>query len=58
MKKPPRSMMGIASPTGSHLPVLERAARACGSGLVIEHGAGLYSPPLLAHLGCNVLCVE
>lgn len=53
-----RSMMGIASPTASHLPVLEKAARAAGDGLVIEHGAGLYSTPLLARLGCRVLCAE
>lgn len=58
MKKPPKSMMGIASPTASHLPVLEAAARSAGAGLVIEHGAGLYSTPLLARLGCNVLCCE
>ena len=51
-------MMGIESPTGSHLPVLEAAARAAGDRLVIEHGAGLYSTPLLARLGCNVLCSE
>lgn len=50
--------MGIASPTGSHLPVLEAAARAAGDGLVVEHGAGLYSTPLLARLGSRVICIE
>jgi len=50
-------MFGITEPTGSHVPTLETAARAC-TGLVIEHGAGLYSTPLLARLGCRVLCVE
>lgn len=50
-------MFGITEPTGSHVPTLERAARAC-AGLVIEHGAGLYSTPLLARLGCRVLCCE
>jgi hypothetical protein len=54
----PKSTMGIASPTASHLPVLEEAASRVGDGLVIEHGAGLYSTPLLAGLGCRVLCVE
>lgn len=52
-------MMGIASPTGSHLPVLETAVKALPEGaLVIEHGAGLYSTPLLARLGARVLCCE
>lgn len=50
-------MFGITEPTGSHLPVLERAARAA-KGLIIEHGAGLYSTPLLARLGSRVLCCE
>lgn len=50
-------MFGISEPTGSHLPLLERAARA-SHGLVIEHGAGLYSTPLLARLGKRVLCCE
>lgn len=50
-------MMGIASPTASHLPVLEAACRST-DGLVIEHGAGLYSTPLLARIGCRVVCVE
>lgn len=54
----PKSMMGIESPTGSHLPVLEQAAGDAANRLVIEHGAGLYSTPLLARLGCNVLCCE
>lgn len=54
-----RSMMGIQSPTGSHLPVLEAAVRGLPAGaLVIEHGAGLYSTVLLARLGANVLCCE
>lgn len=50
-------MFGITEPTGSHVPQLEEAARAT-TGLVIEHGAGLYSTPLLARLGCRVLCCE
>ena len=50
-------MFGITEPTGSHLPLLEQAARNA-TGLVVEHGAGLYSTPLLARLGCKVLCCE
>ena len=50
-------MFGITEPTGSHVALLERAARV-SHGLVIEHGAGLYSTPLLARLGCRVLCYE
>ncbi len=56
--KPAKSMMGIASPTASHLPILERAVHDSADGLVIEHGAGLYSTPLLARLGRPVLCSE
>lgn len=56
MKKLPK--MDISYPTGSHVPALEQAARAVGDGLVIEHGAGIYSTPLLARVGCRVLCVE
>lgn len=37
--------------------MLETAARAA-TGLVVEHGAGLYSTPLLARIGCRVLCCE
>lgn len=52
-------MMGISSPTGSHLPTLEAAAHLISIGsLVIEHGAGLYSTPLLARLGVRVVCSE
>lgn len=52
-------MMGITSPTGSHLPTLESAARNLQPGsLVIEHGAGLYSTPLLARLDVRVICSE
>ena len=55
----PKSMMGIDSPTGSHLPVLEeQVGKLAPDALVIEHGAGLYSTPLLARLGCSVLCSE
>lgn len=50
-------MFGINEPTGSHVTILEREARNA-SGLVIEHGAGLYSTPLLARIGCRVLCYE
>src|SRR5690349_5415464 len=59
MKKSPKSMMGIASPTGSHLPVLEAQISALPpNSLAIEHGAGLYSTVLLARLGVRVLCSE
>lgn len=52
-------MMGITSPTGSHLPVLEHAAsRLTPGSLVIEHGAGLYSTPLLARFDVRVACAE
>lgn len=51
------SLFGVTEPTGSHVATLERAAREA-NGLVIEHGAGLYSTPLLARLGCRVLCCE
>ena len=57
MKKRTVSMMGIESPTGSHLSVLEEAARAA-TGLIIEHGAGIYSTPLLSRVGAHVLCIE
>lgn len=50
-------MFGISEPTGSHLPLLGDAARA-SRGLIIEHGAGLYSTPLFLRLGRRVLCVE
>jgi hypothetical protein len=50
--------MEVQYPTGSHRPALEQAAIEAGVGLVIEHGAGMYSSPLLARLGCRVLCVE
>jgi hypothetical protein len=50
-------MFGITEPTGSHLPMLELALRV-SHGLVIEHGAGLYSSPLLARMGKPVLCWE
>ncbi len=53
-----RSMMGIASPTASHLPVLEAEAVAAGDGLIIEHGAGLYSTVLLQRLGARAICIE
>jgi len=55
----PKSMMGIESPTGSHLPVLEMAvSRLYPMELVIEHGAGLYSTPLLAKRAVRVICCE
>lgn len=57
--KPTGSMMGIASPTGSHLPVLGEALRKLDDGRVIEHGAGLYSTPLLAQLShLDIVCCE
>lgn len=54
------SMMNIQSPSGSHLPTLERVIRKSSSAYptVLEHGAGLYSTPLLARLKCSVLCWE
>lgn len=54
------SMMGIESPTASHLPVLAAAIEAAPPGsLVIEHGAGLYSTPLLARFpGLEIVCAE
>lgn len=52
-------MMGIASPTGSHLPTLEAAVAGLSAGsLVIEHGAGMYSTPLLCRSSARVLCLE
>jgi hypothetical protein len=52
-------MMGIASPTGSHLPALVAALDSLPAGaLVIEHGAGLYSTPLLAQRDIEVQCIE
>jgi hypothetical protein len=52
-------VMPVAPPTGSHWPVLLAEASALPvDSLVIEHGAGLYSTPLLAQLACWVLCVE
>lgn len=52
-------MMGVASPTASHLPVLTAACDALPPGsLVIEHGAGMYSTPLLAALDVKVHCHE
>lgn len=59
MRKPPASMMGIECPTGSHVPVLEAClATMPPDGLVLEHGAGLYSTPLLARVGVRVVCSE
>jgi hypothetical protein len=52
-------MMGITSPTGSHLPILEvEIAKLPPDALVIEHGAGLYSTVLLARAGVRVACAE
>jgi len=56
-----KSMMGIECPTGSHIPTLTAAIEALTPGsLVIEHGAGLYSTPLLANLrkDIRVACYE
>lgn len=60
VKKRTASMMGIESPTGSHLPVLTDALLSAPDGaLVVEHGAGLYSTPLLARdAGIRVVCIE
>lgn len=52
-------MMGIASPTGSHLPSLTAVVESLAPGsLVVEHGAGMYSTPLLARYPVRVLCAE
>lgn len=52
-------MMGIASPTGSHLPSLEAALAELPTGaVVVEHGAGLYSTPTLCRFPVRVLCSE
>lgn len=59
MKKPFKSMMGLQSPTASHLPVLERAVRTMpDGGLIIEHGAGLYSTVFLSRTDVRILCCE
>lgn len=53
------SMMRIKSPTGSHLPTLFQVVEdAHIDGLIVEHGAGLYSTPLLARMERNVVCYE
>jgi hypothetical protein len=52
-------MMGIASPTGSHLPSLTAVVESLPPGsLVLEHGAGMYSTPLLCRYDVRVLCSE
>jgi hypothetical protein len=52
-------MMGITSPTGSHLGALTDAVRSLPPGaVVIEHGAGLFSTPLLSRADVEVLCIE
>lgn len=52
-------MMGIDSPTGSHLPALTTALKSLPRfSLVVEHGAGLYSTPLFARHEVRVLCAE
>lgn len=52
-------MMGITSPTGSHLPVLDAEISVLPpDSLVLEHGAGLYSTPLLARSSVRVVCAE
>lgn len=52
-------MMGIASPTGSHLPALSAVVESLEPcALVIEHGAGMYSTPLLCRYPVRVLCAE
>ena len=44
---------------GSHSTLLESALSALPSGaLVIEHGAGIYSTPIVARYDVRVLCVE
>ncbi len=49
----------IASPAGSHVPMLEASLDSLSPGsLVIEHGAGLYSTPLLASRDVEIQCIE
>lgn len=44
---------------GTHTNVLERALAGLPSGaLVIEHGAGVYSTPLIARFNVRVICIE
>ena len=59
MNKPVPPMMGIASPTGSHLPSLEAALAELPDGsTVFEHGAGMYSTPTLCRYPVRVVCSE
>jgi hypothetical protein len=52
-------MMGITSPTGSHLATLEaEVAKLPHGAIVMEHGAGLYSSPYLARCDVRVVCAE
>lgn len=44
---------------GSHAPMLESALASLPSGsLVIEHGAGMYSSPIIARYDVRVICIE
>lgn len=44
---------------GSHAPVLEAALLMLAPGsLVIEHGAGMFSSPIIARYPVSVLCIE
>lgn len=44
---------------GSHAPTIEAALDTLAPGsLVIEHGAGMYSSPLIARRDLRVLCIE
>lgn len=52
-------MMGVTTPTASHLPALTAALDALSpDSLVIEHGAGMYSTSLLCRYRHRVVCVE
>lgn len=44
---------------GTHTPALERELAALPRGsLVVEHGAGVYSTPLIAKFDVRVVCIE
>jgi hypothetical protein len=44
---------------GTHTSILERELAALPSGsLVVEHGAGVYSTPLIARFNVRVICIE
>lgn len=57
--KTAQSMMHVETPTASHLPILTAALESAEPGsIVIEHGAGLYSTPLLCRYQHRIICAE